>query len=327
MGMISLSTLGTKGVLSILTQFFEWADLFAIFFDVSCMRNNDKISRINSRYKSGFNNIRYNVAVYFKHTSFLAIPCNVRNYSTNPAIVVMEKKYKNADTDKLQILEENKNKSGIYRWINQVNNKSYIGSSANLTKRFKGYYSINNLEYSIQRAKSNIYSAILKYGYSNFSLEIIEYVSSTEVITREQYYIDLLKPEYNILPTAGSRKGYKSSPETIDKLKILSETSEHIERLKIHNSSAEQKERLRIHNSSQEHLERLLKNSLLKARKVEVLDILSNETNVFNSISEAGRFIGCSETAVRKALKGLKEKEISILIKKRYLVKPTQDNE
>lgn len=82
-------------------------------------------------------------------------------------------------------------------------------------------------------------------------MEIIEYVPSSELISKEQYYIDLLKPKYNILPAAGSRHGYKSSPDTIEKLINLSKTPEHIERLNIHNSSAEQQERLRMHNSSQ----------------------------------------------------------------------------
>lgn len=242
-------------------------------------------------------------------------------YSTNNT-VVPERKYQNADIEKIEILKENKNKSGIYRWINLVNQKTYIGSSAFLEKRFRGYYSINHLESRIKRARSQIYSAILKYGYSNFSLEILEYVSLSELISKEQYYIDLLKPEYNILPAAGSRKGYKSSPETVEKLRDFSKTAEHIERLNIHNSSIEQQERLRIHNSSPEHLERLLKNSLSRARKVEVLDTLSNETNVFNSINQASKFIGCSETAIRKVLKDLEEKKVSRLINQKYLVRP-----
>ena len=55
------------------------------------------------------------------------------------------------------------------------------------------------------------------------------------------------------------------------------------------------------------------------------MDTLKDEANIFNSINESSRFIGCSETAVRKMLKDLVaalEKEVSILIKKRYLVKP-----
>ena len=68
-----------------------------------------------------------------------------------------------------------------------------------------------------------------------------------------------------------------------------------------------------------------MKNSLLKACGVKVLDTFSNETTVFNPISEAGRFIGCSETAVRKALKNLKEKGVARLVKKKYLVKFIDD--
>ena len=53
-----------------------------------------------------------------------------------------------------------------------------------------------------------INSAFLKYGYSNFTLE---YCESSEAVLREQYYLDLLKPEYNILSTAGSWLGSKHS--------------------------------------------------------------------------------------------------------------------
>jgi group I intron endonuclease len=54
-----------------------------------------------------------------------------------------------------------------------------------------------------------IYKAILKYGYENFKLEILEYCDKNILLVREQYYIDHLKPEYNILNKAGSNIGYK----------------------------------------------------------------------------------------------------------------------
>lgn len=46
-----------------------------------------------------------------------------------------------------------------------------------------------------------IHKALLKYGYSGFKLEIIEYCNKDDLLNREQYYQDLLKPEYNIYPT------------------------------------------------------------------------------------------------------------------------------
>lgn len=35
--------------------------------------------------------------------------------------------YPNADTDKLQILKENKDKTGIYLWTHLEDNKKYVG--------------------------------------------------------------------------------------------------------------------------------------------------------------------------------------------------------
>lgn len=37
----------------------------------------------------------------------------------------------------------------------------------------------------------------------------------------EQHYLDLYKPKYNILKIAGSSQGFKYSPETIAKLKLM----------------------------------------------------------------------------------------------------------
>lgn len=56
-----------------------------------------------------------------------------------------------------------------------------------------------------------IYLGIEKYGLSKFNLEILEYCNKNETIKREQYYLDLLKPEYNLLKIAGSLLGHKHS--------------------------------------------------------------------------------------------------------------------
>lgn len=53
--------------------------------------------------------------------------------------------YSNADTSKTQIIAEIKGKSGVYRWINNDNGKSYIGSSVNLSARLYRYYSLAHI--------------------------------------------------------------------------------------------------------------------------------------------------------------------------------------
>jgi group I intron endonuclease len=77
-----------------------------------------------------------------------------------------------------------------------------------------------------------IHNALLKYGYSAFTLEILEYCEITNLIAREQYYIELLKPEYNILGKAGSNFGFKHSE--ITKLKLAKKSKEHLDKIKSH---------------------------------------------------------------------------------------------
>jgi hypothetical protein len=118
-----------------------------------------------------------------------------RSFSTKATQLVppqASKVYKDADKDKLRIVSENKGKAGVYRWTNLLNGKFYIGSSVNLSKRFRDYYSIRFLEKEIKKNNSIIYRSLFKHGYSSFSLEILEYCDKSEIISREQYYIDQL---------------------------------------------------------------------------------------------------------------------------------------
>jgi len=61
-----------------------------------------------------------------------------------------------------------------------------------------------------------IHNALLKYGYSNFTLDILEYCEGVDPVLREQFYLDKLKPEYNILEQAGSSLGFKHSEKTLE---------------------------------------------------------------------------------------------------------------
>jgi group I intron endonuclease len=47
----------------------------------------------------------------------------------------------------------------------------------------------------------------------------LEYCDKKETLIREQYYLDLLKPEYNILKKAGSALGFKHSEEAKIKMR------------------------------------------------------------------------------------------------------------
>ena len=151
---------------------------------------------------------------YLFAKKILGIVYNILLSNYSKLCVVPIKMYSNADTEKVNIFKDNKNKCGVYRWINLETNKSYVGSSVNLRRRFNTYYSFSYLT----RNKSLISKALLKYGYSRFRLEILEYCDPSVLMEREQYYIDLLKPEYNILKIAGSLLGFKHSDSTRERL-------------------------------------------------------------------------------------------------------------
>lgn len=110
--------------------------------------------------------------------------------------IVIEKYYDNYEIMKQTILNDNKNKSGIYRWTNKITGDMYIGQSINLYTRITRYYS---KAYLTNRNTLIISRAILKYGHSNFILGILEYCDKSLLNEREQYYLDKFNPVYNIL--------------------------------------------------------------------------------------------------------------------------------
>jgi NUMOD3 motif/NUMOD1 domain len=90
-----------------------------------------------------------------------------------------------------------------------------------LSKRLFDYYRIDKFRRIRTKGHSLINNAILKYKICNFKLEILEYCNKNILIFREQYYIDSLIPEYNILKLAGSSFGHKFSEEFRNKLSII----------------------------------------------------------------------------------------------------------
>jgi len=136
--------------------------------------------------------------------------------------------------------------SGIYRIINIINNKFYLGSAINLIARKNNHF--NSLKYGNHHSK-HLQNAYNKHVKDNFIFEIIEYCNKDQLITREQYYLDtllyaqdyinkiniyFLKLGYNINPTANSPRGrtfIRTKEQNLKislKLKNRIKTPEHI---------------------------------------------------------------------------------------------------
>ena len=84
---------------------------------------------------------------------------------------------------------------GIYMITNLVNSKKYIGSSINIQQRLMTHRS--NLRHN-SHVNKHLQNAWNKYGEDNFDYSILEFCPIEDRFIREQYYVDLLSPEYNI---------------------------------------------------------------------------------------------------------------------------------
>lgn len=107
--------------------------------------------------------------------------------------------------------------SGIYRIVCKLNNKQYIGSACNIKIRKQNHFSYlkRNKHHSILLQR-----AFNKYGKENFYFEILAYCPKEYLIKLEQWFLDNLKPEYNIQKIAGSNLGYKHTESTKKKLSL-----------------------------------------------------------------------------------------------------------
>ena len=105
----------------------------------------------------------------------------------------------------------------IYKISSQIHpERIYIGSAVNAKKRKANHFSMlkKNSHHSVKLQRH-----CNKYGIEDLCFEILESVMFKEdLIMREQFYMNLLNPYFNICKTAGSCLGTKMSKET--KLKI-----------------------------------------------------------------------------------------------------------
>lgn len=182
-----------------------------------------------------------------------------------------------------EISEFLKGQSGIYCFLNKTNGNFYIGSSVNLRRRIVWeYYANKNSGSSMVIVK-----AIKKYGLKNFELLFLEFCDKNELLSREDYFIQLYNPPYNILQKAGSLLGYKHSQESLNKMSESQKGGKHYFYGKIH---------------TQETLAKMIeanKNSIA----VEVLDLVTQITTVEPSIKEAARKFRLNATTIQKRVK------------------------
>lgn len=104
-------------------------------------------------------------------------------------------------------------KTGVYQIKNKINKKFYIGStSGKFVTRYHSHRT--KLRYN-RHENTHLQNAWNKHGEKNFEFVVLEQCDIDKRFEREQYYIDKLNPEYNILKFAGGGiKGYRHKSKT-----------------------------------------------------------------------------------------------------------------
>lgn len=116
----------------------------------------------------------------------------------------------------LTIRKESRNLSGIYV-IKSPSGKMYIGSAVNLRKRFNLHKCCleNNKHHNL-----NLQKSFNRMTTGTFTFKVLELVGEIEDLeTREQFYIDVMNPEFNSQRVATSCTGRIVTDETKDKIR------------------------------------------------------------------------------------------------------------
>lgn len=137
-----------------------------------------------------------------------------------------------------------------------------------MKRRLLEYYNVNRL---LNENSMPINVALLKYGYHNFSLTILDICDIDNLMSREKHFFEVYSPEYNILKTPGSPSrgsGWKHSEATVENMRAAAALKR-----------------------SPETLAKMSASHPMKIQ-VEVTDIETNTSTTYHAIKAAARALG-----------------------------------
>ena len=197
--------------------------------------------------------------------------------------------------------------SGIYQLTNTINSHIYIGQAQNIFTRLNEHR--RNRNGTLIYRDCPLYRAIKKYGWDKFEISVIEKVDDILMLNeREVFWINELKPKYNIKEGGNCARGYKHSEDTKNK---ISETKKASKRNigsnnpfygKSHSEETKQKIReaklgKKISNTSK------MKEAYNPERFYKKV-VNTNTLEVFNSVSDASKSIGVNQSSLSNCLRG-----------------------
>lgn len=183
---------------------------------------------------------------------------------------------------------------GIYQITNQVNGKSYVGSSRGVYRRLMQHRSTltRSAHYNKYLQRSVNIHGIEKFIFRQIAACPVEYLTKLE-----QWFLDNICNKYNYLKVANSVKGFRHTKEAKRRISIA---------MKNRVVSEETKEKLRITSAAKRHSDKAKKligsyNKKRFSKKVRCI----NTGETFPSIKEAAASMGLCKVAIGEScLKG-----------------------
>jgi group I intron endonuclease len=114
--------------------------------------------------------------------------------------------------------------TGVYCIYSLVSTKIYVGSASDTKHKYGGFrqrlkHHVNALNRG-NHDNRHLQRSFNKNGIENFRVVLLEFCEPKFCLDREQFYIDTLKPEYNIWKIVVSSLGVKRTEETKLKLSL-----------------------------------------------------------------------------------------------------------
>jgi len=188
--------------------------------------------------------------------------------------------------------------SGIYKILNNINGKFYIGSTKNFNKRWVSHKYLLRLN---KHENKHLQYAWNKYGEEHFQFIKFQDVKIENLIIWEQHYINTLDVYnrnigYNLSPTANSTLGFKFSEESKMKMSLAKKGKQSSRKNYKHSEETKKKigENNKISQLGRIHSE----GTKIKMSKWHTNKIVSDETKKKISKYRTGKLL-CEETKIK----------------------------
>jgi len=202
--------------------------------------------------------------------------------------------------------------SVIYEFVNNINQKVYVGQTVNFKKRIRDH----RFNYNKRIKNTLFYNALRKYGWENFSINIIEDCSDELLNEKEIYWIEekksLYPNGYNILEGGNQARHTDISKQKLSEgRKGMKFSESHIENLRKSHLGyvmpEEQKKKISISNKGKvvsEETKIKLKYQQPHRKEVGRFDNEGNLIIKYESIMDASICLNCSPGNISECCNG-----------------------